>query len=159
MHVFPSGISCCWGTAHAHFSILYNPGIGSITHQDLPLKSWLNLTSRIMTVLMASKTFRNHLFKQCELFVQVHMWEYLAFGCLPDCTLPCREGPWCSQINSSQVMSRSRKPGTSSSLFGSDVKWISSSWVWKVNLFLPVNDGSASSHYANPDCSHLPASR
>lgn len=81
---------------------------------------------------------------------------YLAFKC------SCRTGPSWLQLTlqrrqllftdkPSQVISRSRKRWTRSSSFGSDVKRISSSWVWKVNLFLPGNYGSASSRYANPD--------
>lgn len=36
--------------------------------------------------------------------------------------------------------------------------WVDlASWVWKVNLLLPVNDGSASSCYANPDFQRYPS--
>lgn len=100
-----------------------------------------------------------------EIFVQPGTWGYLAFRC------SCQTGPSWLQLTlqrrqllltdkPSWVISWSRMGWARSSLFGRDVKWISASWVWKVNLFLPVNYGSASSHYANPDFRViLPASR
>lgn len=155
LHVVFSGIALCWGSVHTQ----------GFTAVSLHFRNWLHhFAIKILIEVSSLKSWQcrcrpkvseaNYLIP--NVFVQLGMWRYVAFR------HSCQTGPSWLQLTlqrrqlpltdkPSQFISRSRKWWTRFSLFGSDMKWISSSRVWKVNLFLPVNYGSASSHYANPD--------